>query len=266
MTGNIIKIRHEASLHEVQKLMIESKLARLVVVDRDGKLSGMITQRDLVRFLGRDKSGRTLQEIRVKESMSAPAIELRPSNTLVDAARIMNKKGISSVVIADENTKVLGIVTKTDICFHFSQGSSKLKVEYIMTRKVFTVRPTHSVFFVSSLLARQGISRVPVANETLRGIITLSDMTSSAVVMRPEVLQSPDKKETYRTIPTAKIRAMTASDVMTSNPVTISPNQLLTRAAQLMIEHGISGIPVTDTKGRVRGIVTKTDIVRAVAK
>jgi CBS domain-containing protein len=266
MTGNVIKIAPGATLQEAQSLMTGSKLTRLVVSDHDGKLVGMITQRDIVRFLGRDKSGRTLEEIRVKESMSAPVIKLRPINTVADAARIMKKHGMGSVVITDEDSEVLGIVTKTDICYHFSRSSSKLKVKDAMTRKVFTVRPTHSVFFVASLLARQGISRVPVANETLRGIITLSDMTTSAVDMRPEIYESPDTKEAYRTIPTAKIRAMTASDIMSPKPLTIRPEQPLTNAARLMIEHGISGIPVTDTKGKIRGIVTKTDIVSAAAK
>ena len=53
---------------------------------------------------------------------------------------------------------------------------------------------------------------------------------------------------------------------MTPKPVTITANDLLSRAAELMIEHGISGLPVTDPKGRLCGIITKTDIVRTIAK
>ncbi|HMK83512.1 MAG TPA: CBS domain-containing protein, partial [Candidatus Bathyarchaeia archaeon] len=173
MTGNVIKIASDATLYDAQKLMSRARLSRLVVTNSNGRLHGMITQRDIVRFLGRDKSERPLEEISVKEIMSTPAVELKPSDMLVDAASAMNKKGISSVVITGEGEEVIGIVTKTDICYHFSQGYSKLRVEDVMTRKVFTVRPTHSIFFVASLLARQGISRVPVVEgETLSGIIT----------------------------------------------------------------------------------------------
>jgi CBS domain-containing protein len=52
---------------------------------------------------------------------------------------------------------------------------------------------------------------------------------------------------------------------MTQRTLTISPDEPLSRAADLMIEHGISGLPVVDSKGRVEGILTKTDIIRAIA-
>jgi CBS domain-containing protein len=258
MTGNVIRIRSDESLYEAQKLLIESKLTRLVVIDRSGRLEGVITRRDLVRFLTQDKSRRPLDQMRVREAMSKPVVTLRPTDTLIEAARVMNRKGVSSIVVTDEGKKALGIVTKTDLCFHFSLSPSKEKVEDYMTRKVFTVRPTHSIFFASSVLARQGISRVLVDDGKLRGIVTLSDIVRSAPVMRPE------KRKTLLPAP-AKLTAMTASDVMTPNPLTVALDDALSRAAELMIEHGISGLPVVDSKNRVRGIVTKTDIVRAIA-
>jgi CBS domain-containing protein len=52
---------------------------------------------------------------------------------------------------------------------------------------------------------------------------------------------------------------------MTQHPLTVMPETALSAAAELMIEHGISGLPVVDSKNRLRGIITKTDIVRAIA-
>jgi CBS domain-containing protein len=267
MTSNVIRIRSDGFLHEAQKLLIESKLTRLVVIDRYGKLRGIITRRDLVRFLIRDKSGRPLDEIYVRQVMSAPVVTLQPTDTLAEAARVMNKKGISSIVVTDHGNEVLGIVTKTDLCFHFSLFASKEKVKDFMTRKVFTVRPTHSIFFASSVLARQGISRVIVVDGRLRGIITLSDIVKRAPVMRPEIAQPAERGKTRRALlaPMAKLTAMTASEVMTQHPLTVMPEAALSSAAELLIEHGISGLPVVDSKNRLRGIVTKTDIVRAIA-
>jgi CBS domain-containing protein len=83
-------------------------------------------------------------------------------------------------------------------------------------------------------------------------------------MMRPELIETLD--ETVRTVATAKIRAMTASDIMKPNPITVRSEEPLTKAARLMIEHGISGIPVVDSKKVLRGIVTKTDIIRAAAR
>jgi len=267
MTGNIIRIRPDESLYDALKLLNESKLTRLVVVGKSGKLQGIITRRDLVRFLSSDKSARPLDAVLVREAMSTPVITLRPTDKLVDAARMMKKKGISSIVVTDDGTEILGIITKTDLCFHFSLFTSEEKVRGYMTRKVFTVRPMHSIFFVTSLLARQGISRVPVVDDRLQGMITLSDIVKSAPVMRPETVPNKESQRINEAIlaPTAKLTAMTATDVMTPNPVTVTPDDLLSRAAELMIEHGISGLPVLDPKGMVRGVITKTDVVRAIA-
>jgi len=267
MTGNVIRIRSDASLYESQKLLVESRLTRLVVTNKSGKLLGIITRRDLVRFLTQDKSGRPLEAMRVREAMSAPVVTLRPTDTLVDAARVMSRKGISSIVVTDDGNVVLGIVTKTDLCFHYGLFLSKEKVEDYMTRKVFMVRPTHSIFFASGVMARNGISRVLVFEGKLHGIITLSDIVMSAPVMRPEVAQPSEHgvTRTSQLAPTAKLTAMSAMDIMTSNPYTIRPEEALSHAAELMIEHGVSGLPVVDKKGRVLGIITKTDIVRAVA-
>jgi CBS domain-containing protein len=179
----------------------------------------------------------------------------------------MNKKGISSIVITDEGKQVVGIVTKTDLCFHFSLFPSHEKVSDYMTRKIFKVNPMHSVFLVSSILAKHGISRVPVVDSKLRGMITLSDVVRTSPTMRPEFIQPDEHGEYGKPVlgPMAKLTAMTALDLMTSRTFTISPDEPLSRAAELMIEHGISGLPVVDSKSRVLGIITKTDIIRAIA-
>lgn len=266
MTGNVIRIHFDSTLYDAQDLMTKSKLTRLVVTDRSGKLRGIITRRDVVRFLNADRTDRPLDTMFVREAMSKPVITSLPTDTITESARTMKKKGISSVVVADEEGQILGIVTKTDLCFHFSLFTSKEKVKDYMTRRVFTVRPTHSIFFVVSLLARQGVSRVPVVDDRIRGIVTLSDIVKSAPVMRPDLAHGKTGSRHRNFIaPAAKLTAITASDLMTPNPITIRLDDLLSRTAEIMIQHGISGLPVTDDKGRVRGIVTKTDIVRAVA-
>ena len=267
MTGGVITIRSNASLYEAQKLLTGSKLTRIVVTDRSGKLEGIITRRDLVRFLTQDKTGRPLNAMRVKEAMTSPVVTLRPADTLGESARLMNKKGISSIVITDKKEQVLGIVTKTDLCFHYSLFPTNEKVSDYMTRKIFKVSPMHSIFLVSSILARHGISRVPVVDIKLRGMITLSDIVRTSPTMRPEFTQ-PSEQGEYSKSPLgaiAKLTAMTAADIMTPETITISPDEPLSHAADLMIEHRISGLPVIDSKGRVQGIITKTDIVRAIA-
>lgn len=55
---------------------------------------------------------------------------------------------------------------------------------------------------------------------------------------------------------------MKATDLMTSFVVTVTPEATIEYAAQLMLQHRISGLPVTDSDGGVLGIVTESDLLR----
>ena len=55
---------------------------------------------------------------------------------------------------------------------------------------------------------------------------------------------------------------MKAADVMTSNVISIEPNASILQAIRLMLQHRISGLPVTDTSGAVVGILTEGDLLR----
>src|SRR5262249_14577597 len=56
--------------------------------------------------------------------------------------------------------------------------------------------------------------------------------------------------------------AMRAADVMTPDPVCISPDASITDAIRLMLERKFSGLPVVDARGALVGIVTEGDLVR----
>src|SRR4051794_3243656 len=54
---------------------------------------------------------------------------------------------------------------------------------------------------------------------------------------------------------------MKAGDIMTRNVITIDPDSTVVQAAQRMIEHRISGMPVVDQSGRVLGIISEGDLL-----
>jgi CBS domain-containing protein len=55
---------------------------------------------------------------------------------------------------------------------------------------------------------------------------------------------------------------MKAADIMTRNVVSVQPETTILRAAELMLQHRISGLPVVDTDDHVVGIVTEGDFLR----
>jgi CBS domain-containing protein len=54
-----------------------------------------------------------------------------------------------------------------------------------------------------------------------------------------------------------------AQDVMTRDPVTVSPNATLTELEQIFESHDFNSLPVIDDNGNIQGIVTKLDLLRA---
>lgn len=54
----------------------------------------------------------------------------------------------------------------------------------------------------------------------------------------------------------------TVGDVMSREVIAVNPDTSLQTAAELMLEHAISGMPVLDEQGRLLGMVSKTDLVR----
>jgi CBS domain-containing protein len=55
----------------------------------------------------------------------------------------------------------------------------------------------------------------------------------------------------------------TVGDLMTPNPVTVRADAPLLKAAHLLDQHGVHGLPVIDEAGRLIGVVSQTDMLRA---
>lgn len=138
-----------------------------------------------------------------------------------------------------------------------------MKVCDLMTSEVATVTPTMSLRDAAALLAAKGISGVPVLNTASEvvGVLSEADIVVKAggEVARNRLLGWLLKSDLDLD---AKIRAETVEDAMTAPPVTISPKRPVHEAARLMVAENVNRLPVVD-KGKLVGIVTRADIVRA---
>jgi len=138
-----------------------------------------------------------------------------------------------------------------------------MKVCDLMTSEVATVTPTMSLRDAAALLAAKGISGVPVLNteSEVVGVLSEADIVVKAggEVARNRLLgwlleSNLDLDD--------KIRAETVDDAMTAPPVTISSKRPVHEAARLMVAENVNRLPVVD-KGKLVGIITRADIVRA---
>ncbi|MEA5582496.1 CBS domain-containing protein [Nodularia harveyana UHCC-0300] len=143
----------------------------------------------------------------------------------------------------------------------------------VMTRDPIVVRTETPLKEAIQILAEKRISGIPVVDDVgkLVGIISETDLMWQETGVTPPAyimfldsviyLQNPGTYE--REI--HKALGQFVGDVMSKDPITISPEKTVKEAAQLMHDRSIHRLPVVDNAGQVVGILTRGDIVRAMA-
>jgi CBS domain-containing protein len=269
-----IVVTPRTSLLDARALLLKHRISRLIVSEKD-KPVGMLTEKDLVKAIYRIDA-KPLEATRVSDVMSKDLIAVQDGATLHDCAKLMLDNKISSVIVLHKDKTLSGIITKTDLASVFlTQATEPLLVSKIMTRDVITVKPADSLLYVESVLVNNKISRVVVErNRQPVGIITHRDFIPAKMPLWLKQSGDPTEVENYMMATNPKeyrsnqlsyLLTFIATDIMTSNPITVDVSDDVSSVSLLMIRHGISGLPVVRGKLLV-GIVTKTDIVRAIVK
>jgi CBS domain-containing protein len=142
-----------------------------------------------------------------------------------------------------------------------------MKVSDVMTRDVVTVEEDTPLKDVAELLLEHGVTGVPVVFEgRVVGVVSETDILYKERGPEGEprgsiawLLDGP--QQNFR----RKLAARTAGEAMSSPPVTIRPSRPLAQAAAMMLEHRVNRLPVVEG-GRLVGLVTRSDMVRAFAR
>lgn len=147
-----------------------------------------------------------------------------------------------------------------------------MRVEDIMTPSPQVVGPETSLREVAELLASHGISGIPVVeNGDVLGVVSKSDIVEQEQQAESELVQMGGLLERFRALakthsqPRAKVEPRTAREAMSSPPLTVEPQVSAVGAAWLMTQHDVHRLPVV-WNGRLVGMVTRTDLVRAFAR
>ncbi len=138
-----------------------------------------------------------------------------------------------------------------------------MRVAEVMTTEVLTVTPEASLKEVAELLSKCGISGLPVvdAERHVLGVVSEADIIlKERRRARPSFWHRLFGGEEQLA---AKIRARTAGEAMTSPAVTITADRRVDAAAALMLDRQVNRLPVLDRDGKLAGIVTRADLVRA---
>jgi CBS domain-containing protein len=124
-----------------------------------------------------------------------------------------------------------------------------------MTRAVTTVTRDTTIRELGEMFERDDFNTYPVEEDgQIAGIVTKFDMLRCFAFTPNQMLPR------Y-----ADLMDRTISDVMTAEFIYVRPDTRLTRVLQLMVEHRVRSIPVTDGSNHLAGIIARADILRALA-
>ena len=121
MTPDPVTIAHNQTVGKAIEIMARHDIRHLPVI-KDGKLVGIISDRDLRQMGGRpslmlpktDRDDAYL-ELPVKEAMTLNVITIREHNTVQDVITLMVKNKISSLPVVDRDGTMVGIVSEQDV-------------------------------------------------------------------------------------------------------------------------------------------------------
>jgi CBS-domain-containing membrane protein len=136
--------------------------------------------------------------------------------------------------------------------------------DVMVTEVVFVTRKT-PLDQVAAVMARHGISGVPVIEEGERvvGVISEKDFLTRMGEQDTETFMGV-VAECLKGLGcvAVSIRGQNAEDIMTSPAVTVNEETSIREIANLLTEKNINRVPVINRKGRLVGIISRADIVR----
>jgi len=263
-----ISILKNSTISDILKKLLENNLSRLIVVE-NGKPIGIITEKDVGMFLFSETTKQGLDDIMINKIMK-PILFIQDNSTPEKSAEIMLEKGVSSLAIGTKD-EIDGIFTKTDLVkYYFENYSSNNKVVDFMTHDYVFTHTAAPLFKVVRKMIENKISRIIVKdqNEKSVGIISFRDLfrisielgseeDDSGFTISEQIRKGFLSEEGFGGISLAR-------DVMSKGIISIRFDQDLKIACKLILENNISGLAVLDGNDSIVGIISKTDILKAI--
>jgi CBS domain-containing protein len=128
MSRDVATLERNDKLSTAESVMRLGRIRHMPVLDEDGTLCGVVSQRDLFRGAllkalgyGAAAEKRMLDLVVVKEIMTTDVVTTRPEAPLSEAARIMAERKIGCLPVM-EGSKLVGILTEGDFVAQFAKG------------------------------------------------------------------------------------------------------------------------------------------------
>ncbi len=272
-TENVITVGQATKVLDCLRFMVDHNFRRIPVVDETGKLQGIVSATDLVKFLsgkhrlvsekyGGDVAAAVNAEIDVEEIMEKNVVAVKNTETWPDALELMVENDVGGCPVIDEQKRIVGILTERDVLkFLAAHTELKGRVNFYMSKNVLTASSNDSIRDVMRTMISKGFRRVPIMDEdAFMGIITTREILRYFAEESFDLLTT-GKTEKALNEPVGSI--LKNPDLLTyKEPLFCDPLDRIANISQVMLEKNYGVVLIGEDEEMIEGILTEKDIMK----
>lgn len=256
MTREVSVVRDDDSLAFAGQILLWRRIRHVVILDRDDRVVGMLSDRDLLCHVLEGPAGSRP----VKEIMASPVESATPTMTIDEASAILFSKRIDALPVMEAG-KLVGILTTSDVlasrgrALRRASATPKLRAGDIMHARVIAAHPTDSLGSAIQKLLDARIRHLPVVDDDHRvvGMLTDRDVRTAIGDPRESLAQAGT--------PGDPLVDVIVDSVMTRDPVTVFTNASVYEVAGSMIDERVGAVAVVRDDGTLTGIISYVDVL-----
>ena len=199
MSEPAVTITPDTSFQDALKLMRDHRFRRLPVVDKKGKLVGIVSERDLLYASPSSATSLSVWEVhyllsklQIRSIMTTDVITTTPDSPLEDAAYLMTDNKIGGLPVVDEHGRLVGVITETDVFKTFVEmfagGHSGLRLTLrVPERKGVLLELCRAIFDLGGRIVSVGLFDGDLSDD--RGLVVkVQDVDRAQLVGTLETL------------------------------------------------------------------------------
>lgn len=260
MRQQVMTIREDDDLALASQMIAWSGVRHLPVV-RDGRVVGVLSERDIFRHLGEEKGKESLSDP-VGSAMAKPAKVAHPDEDVTEAAARMSSEKLGCLPVVEQG-RLLGLVTMTELLAHQVRESfvpttatgAARPVGAVMTRDPKHVMADDYLLDAAARMSHLGVRHLPVVDAERRVVGLLSDRHIRSAIGDPR--RALEEREVH-----ARVQLIKVDNAMDPDVRTARENTPLAEVAGWLLERHTEAVPVVDAQGRLVGIVSYIDALR----
>ncbi len=248
MLKNYPVVDKDQSIMQAIREMEKYKTDRVIVIE-DGEPIGIMTKKDVVNKLLVERTRRSsTARMHISSFMSSPLIKINETETIVEAAKQMIEKDISSLLVVDEVGKPKGLITKWELAGIF-KFVDDMYVRDVLEPVIYSSKYGDRVIHVRAVMLEKKFFFTPVIdlNGRVAGTVSIDEIADALIMFYefvPERFRRRKKRELY------------VEEIMRRPPIIAKLEDPLSQTSSELVEERTRGAVVLNDEGGVLGVIT----------